>query len=133
MTRSLPPSTGTCAPVIREKAGPHIATTILATSALLTSTASTLFRRLWTRIKTLWKLAKVHAQASKFGAAMQRGHAFAGIQQPRRIEGRLDAHRVRDEWLRWKSIARSFGYFFFGLGIILLGLIVYAMLTRLLH
>jgi cytochrome b subunit of formate dehydrogenase len=48
-------------------------------------------------------------------------------------EGRLDAHRVRDEWLRWKSIARSFGYFFFGLGIILLGLIVYAMLTRLLH
>ena len=35
-------------------------------------------------------------------------------------EGRLDEHRVRDEWLRWKSIARSFGYFFFGLGVLLL-------------
>ncbi len=31
-------------------------------------------------------------------------------------EGRLDEYRVRDEWVRWKSIARSFGYFFFGLG-----------------
>jgi len=48
-------------------------------------------------------------------------------------EGRLDQFRVRDEWLRWKSIARSFGYFFFGLGLILLGLIVYAMITRLAH
>jgi len=48
-------------------------------------------------------------------------------------EGRLDEFRVRDEWLRWRSIARSFGYFFFGLGIILLGLILYAMITRLTH
>ncbi len=48
-------------------------------------------------------------------------------------EGRLDEHRVRDEWLRWKNIARSFGYFFFGLGVILLGLIIYAMITRLAH
>jgi len=48
-------------------------------------------------------------------------------------EGRLDDHRVRDEWLRWKNIARSFGYFFFGLGIILLLLILYAMATRLMH
>jgi cytochrome b subunit of formate dehydrogenase len=48
-------------------------------------------------------------------------------------EGRLDEHRVRDEWLRWKSIARSFGYFFFGLGVVLLVLILYAMVTRLLH
>jgi cytochrome b subunit of formate dehydrogenase len=47
--------------------------------------------------------------------------------------GRLDEHRVRDEWLRWKSIARSFGYFFFGLGVLLLLLIVYAMVTRLTH
>ncbi|MCY2924863.1 MAG: cytochrome c3 family protein, partial [Planctomycetota bacterium] len=47
--------------------------------------------------------------------------------------GQLDEHRVRDEWLRWKNIARSFGYFFFGLGVILLGLIIYAMITRLLH
>jgi cytochrome b subunit of formate dehydrogenase len=48
-------------------------------------------------------------------------------------EGRLDDFRVRDEWLRWKSIARSFGYFFFGLGIILLILILYAMAVRLTH
>ena len=40
---------------------------------------------------------------------------------------------MRDEWLRWKSIARSFGYFFFGLGIILLVLILYAMAIRLTH
>jgi len=48
-------------------------------------------------------------------------------------QGRLDDFRVRDEWLRWKSIARCFGYFFFGLGIILLVLILYAMFTRLTH
>jgi len=48
-------------------------------------------------------------------------------------EGRLEEHRVKDEWLRWKNIARSFGYFFFGLGIVLLLLIIYAMITRLAH
>ncbi|HEY5910359.1 MAG TPA: hypothetical protein VJA21_07120 [Verrucomicrobiae bacterium] len=48
-------------------------------------------------------------------------------------EGRLDESRVRDEWLRWKSIARSFGYFFFGLGVILLVLILYAMAIRITH
>jgi cytochrome b subunit of formate dehydrogenase len=48
-------------------------------------------------------------------------------------EGKLDEHRLRDEWLRWKNIARAFGYFFFGLGIVLLGLIIYAMITRLVH
>jgi cytochrome b subunit of formate dehydrogenase len=48
-------------------------------------------------------------------------------------EGKLDDFRVRDEWLRWKGIARSFGYFFFGLGVILLVLILYAMATRLAH
>ena len=47
--------------------------------------------------------------------------------------GRLDQFRVRDEWLRWRSIARSFGYFFFGLGLVLLLLIVYAMTSRLAH
>ena len=47
-------------------------------------------------------------------------------------EGRLDDYRVRDEWLRWKSIARTFGYIFFGLGVVLLILIIYAMATRLL-
>lgn len=48
-------------------------------------------------------------------------------------EGRLDQHRVRDEWERWKSIARSFGYLFFGLGVFLLLLIIYAMIKRLAH
>ena len=48
-------------------------------------------------------------------------------------EGRLDDYRVRDEWLRWKNIARTFGYFFFGIGVILLVLILYAMVTRLFH
>ena len=48
-------------------------------------------------------------------------------------EGSLDRHRVRDEWLRWRNIARAFGYFFFGLGIFLLLLIIYAMVSRLAH
>ena len=47
--------------------------------------------------------------------------------------GKLDQHRVKDEWLQWKNIASSFGYFFFGLGIVLLGLIIYAMASRLAH
>jgi cytochrome b subunit of formate dehydrogenase len=47
--------------------------------------------------------------------------------------GKLDQHRVRDEWLRWKNIARSFGYFFFGLGLVFLVLIIYAMVSRLAH
>jgi len=34
---------------------------------------------------------------------------------------------------RWRSIARTFGYFFFGLGVLLLLLIIYAMVTRLMH
>jgi cytochrome b subunit of formate dehydrogenase len=48
-------------------------------------------------------------------------------------EGRLDQFRVRDEWEGWKGIARSLGYFFFGLGVVLLVLIVYAMTSRLGH
>jgi hypothetical protein len=47
--------------------------------------------------------------------------------------GKLDQHRIRDEWERWKGIARSFGYLFFGIGVILLILIVYAMVSRLTH
>ena len=47
--------------------------------------------------------------------------------------GKLDQHRVRDEWERWKGIARFFGYFFFGLGLVLLVLIIYAMVSRLAH
>ena len=48
-------------------------------------------------------------------------------------EGGLEGHRVKDEWERWKNIARSFGYVFFGLGLVLLVLIIYAMASRLVH
>ncbi|WCJ58862.1 cytochrome c3 family protein [Fontisphaera persica] len=48
-------------------------------------------------------------------------------------EGRLDQFRVKDEWARWQVIARAFGYFFFGTGVVLLLLIIYAMTSRLLH
>ena len=47
--------------------------------------------------------------------------------------GKLDEYRVRDEWFRWKNIAKSFGYFAFLLGLALLALIIYAMLSRLVH
>jgi len=47
--------------------------------------------------------------------------------------GKLEGYRVHDEWLRWKDIARTFGYMFFGTGLILLVLILMAMTTRLLH
>ena len=48
-------------------------------------------------------------------------------------EGRLDEHRVRDEWERWKTIARPIGFAFFGIGLVLLALIIYAMISRLTH
>jgi cytochrome b subunit of formate dehydrogenase len=48
-------------------------------------------------------------------------------------EGKLDSLRVKDEWESWKGIAHSFGYMFFGLGLILLFLIIYAMTSRLTH
>jgi cytochrome b subunit of formate dehydrogenase len=48
-------------------------------------------------------------------------------------EGRLDSFRVKDEWDAWKGIAKTFGYFFFGLGVVLLVLILYAMFSRLTH
>jgi cytochrome b subunit of formate dehydrogenase len=48
-------------------------------------------------------------------------------------ENRLNETRIVDEWERWKGIARSFGYLFFGMGILLLILIVYAMASRLTH
>jgi hypothetical protein len=47
--------------------------------------------------------------------------------------GKLDQHRIKDEWDNWKRIARSFGYFFFGTGVLLLLLIIYAMATRLMR
>ena len=48
-------------------------------------------------------------------------------------DGRLDDYRVRDEWEKWKKIARTFGYLFFGVGVVLLILIIYAMVLRLGH
>jgi len=48
-------------------------------------------------------------------------------------DGRLEQHRVRDEWERWKRIARPIGFTFFGIGLVLLVLIIYAMITRLTH
>jgi len=49
-------------------------------------------------------------------------------------EGRLDAHRVKgDDWEGRKNIAKAMGFMFFGLGLVLLVLIVYAMTSRLGH
>ena len=48
-------------------------------------------------------------------------------------EGRLESFRVKDEWEAWKGIARSAGYIFFGVGLLLLFLIIYAMTSRLAH
>ena len=49
-------------------------------------------------------------------------------------EGRLDDHRVKDDWEGRKQIARTFGFTFsFGLGLVLLVLIIYAMASRLWH
>jgi cytochrome b subunit of formate dehydrogenase len=47
--------------------------------------------------------------------------------------GKLDEYRVRDEWFRWKNIAKTFGYIAFILGLVLLVLIIYAMVSRLAH
>ncbi|MBK7974039.1 MAG: hypothetical protein IPK07_12450 [Deltaproteobacteria bacterium] len=46
-------------------------------------------------------------------------------------EKRLDDYRVKDDWQGWKNIHRSFGYTFFGVGVVLLALIIYAMASRL--
>ncbi|MDD2762873.1 MAG: cytochrome c3 family protein [Opitutaceae bacterium] len=48
-------------------------------------------------------------------------------------EGRLEEYRVKDDWEGRKKIAKGFGFLFFGTGLVLLALIVYAMLSRLLH
>ena len=48
-------------------------------------------------------------------------------------DGRLDDYRVKDDWEGSKRIAKGVGFLFFGTGLILLALIVYAMLSRLLH
>ncbi len=48
-------------------------------------------------------------------------------------EKRLDDYRVKDDWEGSKRIAKTFGFLFFGTGLVLLALIVYAMMSRLLH
>lgn len=47
--------------------------------------------------------------------------------------GKLEDFRVKDGWLGWKNIAKSFGFIFFGIGLVLLALIIFAMVTRLGH
>ncbi|MGA3181167.1 MAG: cytochrome c3 family protein [Verrucomicrobiota bacterium] len=47
--------------------------------------------------------------------------------------GRLSDMRATGDWEHWKTIARSFGYLFFGAGLVLLALIIYAMASRLAH
>jgi cytochrome b subunit of formate dehydrogenase len=44
----------------------------------------------------------------------------------------ISRHLIRDEWERWKPIARPIGFTFFGIGLVLLVLIAYAMVSRLL-
>lgn len=45
--------------------------------------------------------------------------------------GRLDTIRVKDEWTQWKKVIHPVGFLAFGLGLVLLVLIVYAMTSRL--
>jgi len=48
-------------------------------------------------------------------------------------KGKLDDHRVKDDWHLRKNIMRAFGFLFFGVGLLLLVLIIYAMISRLGH
>ena len=47
--------------------------------------------------------------------------------------GRLGTYRVKDEWEGRKPMAKAMGFLFFGTGLVLLVLIVYAMASRLGH
>ena len=48
-------------------------------------------------------------------------------------DGRLDDYRVKDDWEGRKQIAKGMGFLFFGTGLMLLVLIIYAMVSRLGH
>jgi cytochrome b subunit of formate dehydrogenase len=48
-------------------------------------------------------------------------------------EGRLDDYRVKDEWEGRKKFMKGIGFLFFGTGLLLLALIIYAMISRLGH
>ncbi|MBK7406107.1 MAG: hypothetical protein IPJ41_16245 [Phycisphaerales bacterium] len=45
--------------------------------------------------------------------------------------GRLDAIRMKDEWSQWRRVIHPVGFLAFGLGLVLLVLIIYAMGSRL--
>lgn len=45
--------------------------------------------------------------------------------------GRLDTIRMRDEWQQWRRVMHPLGYLAFGTGLVLLGMILYAMGVRL--
>ncbi len=48
--------------------------------------------------------------------------------------GKLDVYRIKaDDWEGRKNIAKAFGFLFFGTGLVLLALIIYAMVSRLGH
>lgn len=46
--------------------------------------------------------------------------------------GRLETCKASDDWLGWRRIVRTLGFIFFGTGVVLLILIIYAMAMRLL-
>ncbi len=48
-------------------------------------------------------------------------------------EGRLEQTAARDEWPRWRALARTFGFSAVGIGLVLLAFIIAAMVTRLLQ
>jgi cytochrome b subunit of formate dehydrogenase len=48
--------------------------------------------------------------------------------------GKVETYRIRaDDWEGRKNISKAFGFIFFGTGLVLLALIVYAMISRLAH
>ncbi len=47
--------------------------------------------------------------------------------------GKLENFKVKDEWQGRKAVATAAGFLFFGTGLVLLVLIVYAMVSRLFH
>ena len=50
-----------------------------------------------------------------------------------KAQGKLEMHKVKDDWEGRKAIAQTMGFLFFGFGLFLLGLIIYAMSIRLVH
>jgi hypothetical protein len=48
-------------------------------------------------------------------------------------EDKLEEHKVKDEWAKWKRIAVPFGVFAFLVGVFIVVLIYSAIITRFLH